>query len=149
MGRELRRLRVSRGMSQRALTKQLGLSAHSNIADYESGRRIPPRDIVLECERVLGSNTLSPLLEDALAARAAAGPPKRRRWPYVAVGAAMVIAVVGAAVLLRRDKPSIWDGNDLQAGQLGGGGRDGAPGRRDENGVPLSLIHAGLRRRRS
>jgi transcriptional regulator with XRE-family HTH domain len=93
LGRELRRLRRSRGLSQRALTKQLGLSAHSNIADYESGRRIPPRDIVLECERVLGSNTLSPLLEDALAARALASSPKQRNWPYVALGAAALIAV--------------------------------------------------------
>ncbi len=104
-------------MSQRALTKQLGLSAHSNIADYETGRRIPPRDIVLECERVLGAKTLSPLLEDALAARAATPAPKRRPWRWLALGAVLAVAagITPLLMLLLRDEPSTWDGNDPKA----------------------------------
>jgi hypothetical protein len=38
----------------RALTGLIGLSAHSNLADYECGRRLPPRDVVEACERALG-----------------------------------------------------------------------------------------------
>ncbi|GAB3460981.1 hypothetical protein GCM10027570_46440 [Streptomonospora sediminis] len=41
------------GISQRSLAKLLELQAHSNIGDYERGRRIPPGDIVDECETVL------------------------------------------------------------------------------------------------
>jgi hypothetical protein len=41
-------------MSMRALTGLIGLSAHSNLADYECGRRLPPRDVVEACERALG-----------------------------------------------------------------------------------------------
>jgi hypothetical protein len=40
-------------MSMRALTVLIGLSAHSNLADYECGRRLPPRDVVEACERAL------------------------------------------------------------------------------------------------
>jgi transcriptional regulator with XRE-family HTH domain len=42
-------------MSQRRLTRLLGLSAHSNLSDYERGRRIPPADIVNACERLLAA----------------------------------------------------------------------------------------------
>jgi hypothetical protein len=41
-------------MSMRVLTGLIGLSAHSNLADYECGRRLPPRDVVEACERALG-----------------------------------------------------------------------------------------------
>jgi transcriptional regulator with XRE-family HTH domain len=53
-GARLRMLRRSTGMSMRAPTAQIGLSAHSNLADYECGRRLPPRDVVEACERALG-----------------------------------------------------------------------------------------------
>jgi transcriptional regulator with XRE-family HTH domain len=53
LGLELRRLRLELGISQRKLTRLLGLSAHSNLGDYERGRRIPPGDIVDACERLL------------------------------------------------------------------------------------------------
>jgi transcriptional regulator with XRE-family HTH domain len=53
-GAQLRMLRRSKGMSMRALTGLIGLSAHSNLADYECGRRLPPRDVVEACERALG-----------------------------------------------------------------------------------------------
>jgi len=53
LGAELRRLRLELGISQRKLTRLIGLSAHSNLGDYERGRRIPPCDIVIACERLL------------------------------------------------------------------------------------------------
>lgn len=73
LGRQLRRLRLARGLSQRGLARALGLSAHSNLVQYELGRRIPPRDIVDACERLLGdgSGSLRRLLAEALAERAA------------------------------------------------------------------------------
>ncbi len=53
LGAELRRLRLELGISQRRLTRLIGLSAHSNLGDYERGRRIPPSDIIAACERLL------------------------------------------------------------------------------------------------
>src|SRR3954453_16702687 len=55
LGAELRRLRLESGLSQRRLTRLIGLSAHSNLGDYERGRRIPPGDIVVACERLLAT----------------------------------------------------------------------------------------------
>lgn len=52
LGAELRRLRLELGISQRELTQQIGLSAHSNLGEYERGSRIPPCDIILACERL-------------------------------------------------------------------------------------------------
>lgn len=54
LGAEIGRLRRQRGLSQRALVRMIGLSAHSNLSDYETGRRLPPADIVDGCERALG-----------------------------------------------------------------------------------------------
>lgn len=53
LGAELRRARIERGISQRKLTQLIGLSAHSNLGEYERGSRIPPADIVVACERLL------------------------------------------------------------------------------------------------
>jgi hypothetical protein len=53
LGAEIRRLRRERGLSQQALVRMIGLSAHSNLSDYETGRRLPPADIVGDFERVL------------------------------------------------------------------------------------------------
>ncbi len=53
LGLEIRRYRMLRGVSQRQLTQGLGLSARSNLSDYELGRRTPPRDIVVACESLL------------------------------------------------------------------------------------------------
>ncbi len=69
----LRRLRRQRGLSQRELVRRLHLSAHSSIADFESGRRVPHRDILADYERVFD------LPEGALqrlrpASRTAGGP---------------------------------------------------------------------------
>lgn len=53
LGIEIRRRRMAQGMSQRGLVRLLGLRAHSNLVDYELGRRLPPADIVSACEREL------------------------------------------------------------------------------------------------
>src|SRR5436305_345008 len=54
LGSRVKILREQQGMSQRAFIRAIGLSAHSNLADYEAGRRLPPVDIVIACERALG-----------------------------------------------------------------------------------------------
>ncbi|MGV1007082.1 MAG: helix-turn-helix domain-containing protein [Dermatophilaceae bacterium] len=54
LGIEIRRRRRELGLSQRQLTGLLGLSAHSNLGEYERGRRVPPADIVANAESVLG-----------------------------------------------------------------------------------------------
>lgn len=74
LGAEIRRLRRQRGLSQRALVRMIGLSAHSNLSDYEAGRRLPPADIVAACERVLEvpDGYLQEIRAQALASRAAA-----------------------------------------------------------------------------
>jgi tetratricopeptide (TPR) repeat protein/transcriptional regulator with XRE-family HTH domain len=75
--RSLRRLRKARGLSQRMLAKPLLLSAHSAIADYESGRRIPPADTLRRYERFFGtrSGELVRLRELAVAERAERDEP--------------------------------------------------------------------------
>jgi transcriptional regulator with XRE-family HTH domain len=53
LGVALRRRRLELGISQRQLARLIGLSAHSNLGDYERGRRIPPGDIVVAYEQLL------------------------------------------------------------------------------------------------
>ena len=53
LGTALRLRRLELGISQRQLARLIGLSAHSNLGDYERGRRIPPGDIVVACEELL------------------------------------------------------------------------------------------------
>ena len=75
LGAELRRLRREAGLSQRKLTQLIGLSAHSNLGEYERGDRIPPGDIVRACERLLTvpPGYLQRLHQQALRERARAG----------------------------------------------------------------------------
>jgi transcriptional regulator with XRE-family HTH domain len=54
LGLELRKLRQVRGLSQSSTAGLLGLSSRSAIADYESGRRRPPNDILVAYERAFG-----------------------------------------------------------------------------------------------
>jgi transcriptional regulator with XRE-family HTH domain len=113
LGAHMRALRREHGLSMRRMTALIGLSAHSNLADYETGRRIPPQDVVEAFERAVGvtGGELSALRRTALADRArvpAPGPaaeipltsPTRRRGVPAAVRrhwwrpvAAMVLAV--------------------------------------------------------
>ncbi|WP_143268777.1 tetratricopeptide repeat protein [Amycolatopsis vastitatis] len=53
-GATLRRRRLEAGLSLRALARQLGLSGHSGLVDYESGRRLLPADLLSACEEVFG-----------------------------------------------------------------------------------------------
>ncbi|MCW2935611.1 MAG: serine/threonine protein kinase [Actinomycetia bacterium] len=50
LGAELRRLRKAHGLTQRTLAQRLGYSAHSAIADYEAGRRVPASDVLIGYE---------------------------------------------------------------------------------------------------
>ncbi|MEW9529049.1 tetratricopeptide repeat protein [Microbispora sp. NPDC049125] len=70
----LRQLRRQRGLSQRELARPLHLGSHSAIADYESGRRLPPADIITAYERhfALQAGQLQRLRDQAVAERAAA-----------------------------------------------------------------------------
>jgi transcriptional regulator with XRE-family HTH domain len=70
----LRRLRRSCGLSQRALAPLLHLSAHSAVADYESGRRIPAADVLRSYERhfAVPAGQLHDLRDQALIVRARA-----------------------------------------------------------------------------
>lgn len=56
LGIEIRKYRIARGMTQARLAREIGLSAHSNISDYEAGRRLPPMDILQSFESVLCVN---------------------------------------------------------------------------------------------
>lgn len=84
LGGELRRLRLERGISLRQLTRLIGLSAHSNLGEYERGSRIPPSDIVAACERLLAvpPGSLQGLRETAARERVLA----RRRRAHPASG---------------------------------------------------------------
>lgn len=84
-GRELLRLRLSRGLSLRRLARTVGMSAHSALVDYERGRRIPPADLMDALVRALrpDDDRLRVLYEAALAGRATAvlEARDRPRWP--------------------------------------------------------------------
>ena len=71
LGAALRGYRVGRGLSLRALAKQVGLSGHGTLVDYEHGRRIPPEHLVIACEQALGvpDGELQRLRRAALEAR--------------------------------------------------------------------------------
>jgi transcriptional regulator with XRE-family HTH domain len=127
LGAEMRSRRVAGGMSLRGLAKELGLSGHGTLVDYEYGRRIPPEDIVTGCERIfqISDGALRNLREKALAERAsqqadllltrsdqtstvvpgpkAEGRPTpvrhvRRRWLVIAGVVVVVVAGLGIGI---------------------------------------------------
>lgn len=63
---------MTRGLTQAELTSLIGLSARSNLSDYELGRRLPPLDLVTAIENalVLDSGELRRWHGRALAERA-------------------------------------------------------------------------------
>jgi transcriptional regulator with XRE-family HTH domain len=71
-GLTLRRCRLQQGLSLRTVAKRIGLSAHSGVAEYESGRRIPPDDLMGAYEQALcvPAGYLRSLREQALKERA-------------------------------------------------------------------------------
>lgn len=72
LGIALRLRRLELGLSQRQVVRLLGLSAHSNLGDYERGERIPPGDIIDACEQLLAAEpgSLQSLRREALCERA-------------------------------------------------------------------------------
>ncbi|PPK63679.1 NB-ARC domain-containing protein [Actinokineospora auranticolor] len=75
-GAELRRRRVSRGLSLRTLARKLGLPGHSGLVDYEQGRRLVPAHLLEAFSRVLddGNGELRRLHDLVLASRADPAP---------------------------------------------------------------------------
>lgn len=75
-------------MSLRALAKELSLAAHGTLVDYEHGRRIPPEDLIIGCERVFGisDGALRNLRDKALAERANQQAGQLLADPQPAVG---------------------------------------------------------------
>lgn len=72
LGQELRRLRMSYGMSLCKLAGLLGMTSHSGLVDYERDCRIPPVDLMRAYERVLQpeNDVLMGLYRRALLSRA-------------------------------------------------------------------------------
>ena len=123
---ELRRVRRAHGMSQREAVRRLGLSAHSNLVDYELGRRIPPADIISACEALfaLPSGHLERLRDAALVERADRTPvgpppvsPARHPVPLLPGRAA------GRAPAPVRQPPGVARPMQLPAGVVGFTGR--------------------------
>ena len=113
LGARLREIRRERELSQRQLTRMIGLSAHSNLADYEAGRRVPPVDIVEACEQALGVphgellalRRASVLQRDAgrqdePPSAAVTGPARRTRPPrWLAFAAASTLLLAGGILI--------------------------------------------------
>ncbi|MEV7777492.1 helix-turn-helix domain-containing protein [Kitasatospora sp. NPDC088351] len=72
LGIVLRRLRLERGLSMRALARRLGYSAHSMFSDIEMGRRIPSEALVGSYEETFGlpPGSLLVVRQRAMAGRA-------------------------------------------------------------------------------
>lgn len=143
LGAALRHRRMARGLSLRSLARQVGLTTHGTLVDYEHGRRIPPEDLVLSCEKVLeiDDGELRRLRSAALSARAgvqasallddrppapspAAPPatrPSRSRW-WLAPAAVLLLVAAGlVGALIDRampGHPSEAVARPLPAGQL-------------------------------
>jgi tetratricopeptide (TPR) repeat protein/transcriptional regulator with XRE-family HTH domain len=81
LGLALYQLRLARGLSLRTLARRLGMAGHGGLLEYERGRRLPPEDVILAYERVLGveDGRLVRLRERALVERAAAKTAERVR----------------------------------------------------------------------
>jgi transcriptional regulator with XRE-family HTH domain len=110
LGRLMRLHRRQQGLSLRAVAKSVGLSAHSGIVEYESGRRILPEDLLHSYERALHlpSGYLRGLRQEALRERAereTARPapsvvPGSSRTDDRLVARVAVMAAVTATVML-------------------------------------------------
>ena len=111
--------REAKGLSRRAFAGQVFMS-HSNLADYEHGRRLPPASVLQAYERELNlpARALMDQLEQARSqlSQPGAGPverprlkaggsPQERRWPHrwhlkgVGIALATVVTAVGTIVL--------------------------------------------------
>ncbi|WP_406207420.1 helix-turn-helix domain-containing protein [Kitasatospora sp. NBC_01560] len=95
----LRRLRLERGLSMRALAQQLGYSAHSMFSDIEMGRRIPSEALVGSYEECFGlpPGSLRVLRRRAMADRA--------RRMTAAPGASLLTGPVPGSAEARATEP--------------------------------------------
>jgi transcriptional regulator with XRE-family HTH domain len=115
----LRQLRLGHGLSYRLLARRLGLTAHSGLVDYETGKRIPPADLVTSYERAFGltAGSLLAMRNRAFVERgrrrveAETGSPAVPRektaipvWPLFLVASVVLLAavVLGAVTVRRR-----------------------------------------------
>jgi transcriptional regulator with XRE-family HTH domain len=123
-GHILRRSRLREGLSLRAVAKRIGLSAHSGVAEYESGRRLPPEDLIATYERALSlpPGYLLDLRRQALrkradrtmaASQASRGntlvaassielPPVPAHWRSLAKSATIICLVAAIVLLMTR-----------------------------------------------
>jgi transcriptional regulator with XRE-family HTH domain len=115
IGLELRRIRQSRGLSQRTMARMIGLSAHSAVADYEAGRRLPHGDILRAYEtalelppgslcgmrdRVLDHQATQAYHASVQATRTAPAPARERKAPRPDLLAARALVLAAVAILL-------------------------------------------------
>jgi len=108
LGVRLRVRRRERGLSLRQLTRLVGLTAHSNLADYEAGRRLPPQDVVAACEKALGISDgeltalrLAALTERSLPEVDSPTPtsPRRNRRRVLSFICLGLVTLVGAGLI--------------------------------------------------
>jgi transcriptional regulator with XRE-family HTH domain len=88
LGDELLRLRLERGLSLRKMAKELGMTAHSGLVDYERGYRIPPNGLLAAYARALrvDDDRLTVLHRAAMAERARRRAGGSDRSPADGVG---------------------------------------------------------------
>lgn len=122
IGQGIQQLRREKGLSQEALGEALGVSRQA-VSKWESDLTLPEIDNLIAMSRLfqvpvgvlLGEEARSdsPNSEaepEPAPDRAAAGPPKRRVWPWVLAGAVLIfIAVVGLFVTLTMRGPGRED----------------------------------------
>jgi transcriptional regulator with XRE-family HTH domain len=68
LGKKLRQVRTTLGVSQNEMLRRLGLEnelSRTNISNYELGQREPPLYVLLRCARVAGVST-DVLIDDGL-----------------------------------------------------------------------------------
>jgi transcriptional regulator with XRE-family HTH domain len=129
----LRSSRLEQGLSLRALAKRVGLSAHSGVAEYERGTRVPPADLIDAYEQALGlpSGYLMNLRQQILRERAkspignspvlastpqelAIAPPNHR----LAIGVVAAIVFAATAAVIAARGPRITLPSKLHSGRV-------------------------------
>ncbi|MET8850142.1 helix-turn-helix transcriptional regulator [Amycolatopsis sp. NPDC004625] len=129
LGARIREARMARGLSLRAVARQVGLAGHGTLVDYEHGRRIPPDDLVAALERVLGidDGSLRDLRARALAERAArastallaprapAERPRPRRRLLAVSGVVVALAAIAIGWPASRPAPAARMGFETDA----------------------------------
>lgn len=133
LGAILRSSRLEQGLSLRTLAKRVGLSAHSGVAEYERGTRIPPADLIDAYERALAlpsgylmnmrqqimrerarsTNSDSPVLSSTPDELAIAAPDHR-----FALGVIAAIVVTATTVVIAASARRITLSSRLRSGRV-------------------------------